>query len=210
MEDSEDSGFVEVLPPIAPVNRQLWENSPLRGSSVEEDSASNPNALFNSREPNFGIMHEKPEHRLIILLKAQGHSNVEIARLTGYTNVWIGQVLRQPWAKENLLRELSKGGQEEVQALLKGEAVDSVFTLISLRDTSDEDGVRLRAAQDLLDRHLGKATQHIEARSTVQHVSTEIGTLDKQLARLEAEERQLLGSHQPTKGPSAPEVEANS
>lgn len=169
----------------------------MRESSVAESGRESP-VFFNSKEPNFGILHEKPEHRLIILLKAQGHSNVEIARLTGYTNVWIGQVLRQPWAKEQLIKEITKGGQEAVQSLLQGEAIDSIFTIVSLRDTSDDDGVRLRASQDLLDRHLGKATQHIEARSTVQHVSTEIGALDAQLAKLEIEERRLLGKRTDT------------
>ena len=186
------------------LNRQLWENSPMNGSSVSAVEEGSANRLFNSKEPNFGILSEKPEHRLIILLKAQGHSNVEIAKLTGYTNVWIGQILRQPWAKERLVEEISKGGTEAVQTLLQGSAVDSIYRIIELRDCSEDDGVRLRSAQDLLDRHLGKATQHVEARSTVQHVSTEIGQLDAQLLKLEAEERRLLGVVQPSQGEKSP------
>lgn len=200
-------------------NPQLWENNPMRESSVDLDEKAAEGRFYNSKDPNFGIIREKPEHRLIILLKAQGHSNVEIARLTGYTNVWVGQVLRQPWAKLQLIEEFKRGGQDAVQALLQGSAVDSVYKLLELRDTAEDEGVQLRASQDLLDRHLGKATQRVEAHTTVHHTATEISEVDAQLAKLEAEERRLLGGGKedglgqdmksPTSADGAPPVGAN-
>jgi predicted transcriptional regulator len=189
--------------PADRLNRQLWENSSLSSSSVQEEMTES--GLFNDKSPNFAIQREKPEHRLAVILKAEGHSNREIARLLGYTEPWVSQILRQPWARKQVLSEINQGGKEAVQTLLEGSAVDSIYTVIELRDTAEEEGVRLRAAQDLLDRHLGKATQHVEARSTVQHISTEIGVLDDQLAKLEAEERRLLNKP----SPDSP-VEANS
>lgn len=175
------------------VNTQLYGNSPLAGSSVEESSEGRSDALFNGKRSDFAILSEKPEHRLIILLKAQGHSNVEIARLTGYTNPWVGQILRQPWARERLLAELNSVGRDSIASLLESAAADSVFKIIDIRDTAEDSGVQLRASQDLLDRFLGKATQKVESKSEVKHISGDVDKMDDELIRLEAEINRLQG-----------------
>lgn len=183
----------EEVAPTPKVNRQLWENSPVRDASVSDDLERRTDGLYNSKEPDFGIMHEKPEHRIIILLKAQGHSNTEIAKLTGYTIPWVGQILRQPWAKVRLLEEINVAGRDTVQGLLQGAAADSIYKIIALRDAAEEEGVQLRASQDLLDRYLGKATQHIESKAEVKHISGDIEEVNLALAKLEAEEARLTG-----------------
>lgn len=194
--DLEPSAEYVIAPPApepSVVNRQLWENSPIRESSVAEDVKSDTAQLFNSREPDFGIQHEKAEHRIVILLKAQGHSNLEIARLTGYTNPWVGQILRQPWAKQRLLEEINSAGRDSISGLLEGAAADSIYKIVELRDTAEDQGVQLRSAQDILDRFLGKATQKIESKAEVKHISGDIEEVDKALERLAAEESRLLG-----------------
>src|SRR2546430_16148555 len=92
------------------LNTQLYENSPLSGSLKERDYEGNPERLFNDRKPNFAILSEKPEHRLVVFLKAEGLSNTEIAARTGYQLAGVGQAPRQPWARERLVQEMSHAG----------------------------------------------------------------------------------------------------
>src|SRR5262245_42118388 len=76
-------------PTNASFNPQLYETSPLSASQIEQDYEANPNRLFNDRPPNLRILHEKPEHRVLVFLKAQGLSNTEIAQRTGYQIAWV-------------------------------------------------------------------------------------------------------------------------
>lgn len=147
----------------------------------------NEDGFFNRKDPNLAVIHEKPEHRLMIMLKVQGYSHTEIAKFTDYTIAHVSQVLRQPWARERIVQELAKAGREVVMDLLQGAAVDSVFKIIELRDTATDEGVQLRASQDLLDRHLGKATQRVESHATVHHMSTTVKEVDAEIARVDAE-----------------------
>lgn len=104
--------------------------------------------LYNMKRPSCGveIVHEKPEHRIILFLKAQGHSHTEIAKITGYTIPWISQIVRQPWARERLMRILTEQGEDAVQAVLRGEVLNSVFTLIEVRDTAANPAVQIGRA----------------------------------------------------------------
>lgn len=180
--------------PAEPVNKQLYANSPLRHLAVEllgpEPEGS---GLFNDRDPNLAILHEKPEHRLIVWLKAEGKSNREVAHLTGYTEAWISQVLRQPWARRYLVEQLNKAGRDELQTILAGAAADSLHTLIELRDSAEQESVRKAAADSLLDRFMGKPTQRVETQQSVTVTAQSIEEVDKELERLDAEEKRLVG-----------------
>jgi len=176
------------------MNRQLYENSGLKELFEGTPSAGGGSApLFNAREPNLAILHEKGEHRLLLWLKAKGASNREIARESGYTEPWLSQLFRQPWAQAQLVEMLREAGADEVGAIIKGAAADSVFTLIELRDDSDMPGaVRKGAADSLLDRYLGKPHQSVEVRSEAKAIES-VDDLNKELAELEQEEKRLLG-----------------
>lgn len=176
-----------------PANRQLYANSALSGSPIEQDYEESPDVLFNDRPPNLAIQHEKPEHRLLIFLKAQGLSNTEIAKRTGKTIAWVGQVLRQPWARLRLVQELKEAGQDAVQQLISASGEDSVLTLIEVRDDEKTSpAVKIAAANSLLDRLLGKPTQHVESEVTHRSLS-DIEALERELAKVEAEEKRLMG-----------------
>jgi transcriptional regulator with XRE-family HTH domain len=150
-------------------------------------------SFYNAKDPNIPIAHEKPEHRLILWLKAQGFSNREIAQRMGYTEAWVSQVLRQPWARAQLVSELEDAGKNSLETILEASAADSLFTLIDLRDTATSEAVRLNAAKDLLDRFLGKAVQRVESTSEVHQVVETVEEYDKRLRELEAEEARLTG-----------------
>lgn len=178
-------------------NPQLYENSPLSGSQTEQDYEGNPNKLFNDRPPNLRILHEKPEHRVLIFLKAQGLSNTEIAQRTGYQVAWIGQVMRQPWVRQRLVEEMQTAGVDAVQTVIKSAALDSVWRLIEERDNDKaRSSERTAAANSLLDRFLGKPTQHVETKADITtHDSSTLEQIDKRIADLAAEESRLVNGN---------------
>lgn len=173
-------------------SEQLYVNNDLRRDPVAHAAESDPNRLFGQVEtnpPNFAIIREKPEHRIIVYLKAQGMSNNEIAEKTHYTYQWVSQVTRQPWFRLRLTQELKEAGIDQVSAALRSSALDSVFTLIDLRDDpSTPRAVRRSCADSLLDRFLGKAVQKIETgeqklprTSEIQAIDDELKQVDEQL-----------------------------
>lgn len=157
-------GEAEQLPP--PRNKQLYENSDVQAIFEQEVEAGRQPAcdnFFNAKSPNLAILHEKPEHRLVIFLKARGHSLAEIADATGFTVPWVSQILRQPWARARLADEINNAGRDELSTIIEGAAKDSMQTLITLRDDEEAPAsVRANAAQYLVDRYLGKPKQSIE------------------------------------------------
>lgn len=178
----------------APVNKQLFENSPLSGSAVEQDYEKSGVGLFNDRSPNLAVLSEKPEHRIVIFLKAQGMSNNEIARRTGYTYPWVSQILRQPWARKRLVEEITASGRDAVEEMLKSAAEDSVYTLISERDNeAAKPSERIAAANSLLDRFLGKPTQKVEQTVRTGKLDT-LEETERELALLEQEEARIRGT----------------
>lgn len=175
------------------VNRQLFANSVLHTDPVVEAERNDPDRLFSSSggeylkdEPNLAIMHEKPVHRLIVYLKAQGHSNKEIADRTGMTQAWVSQITRQPWFRLRLVQELKEAGVDAIESVLKSTALDSVFTLIDLRDDqSAPKAVRSACANSLLDRFRGKPVQTIQHEEKRLPTSPEIAAIDSQIKEID-------------------------
>lgn len=178
------------------LNVQLYENSPLSCSQIERDYSASPDKLYNDLKPNLAVIHEKPEHRLLIFLKTQGLSNTEISQRTGYQLAWVGQVLRQPWARERIVQELSLAGRDAVQEAIKSSALDTVHKMIDLRDDKQTPkAVVATICSNLLDRFMGKPVQHIEQRSTVLTGKLgDVAAIDAELEKLQREERELLGT----------------
>jgi hypothetical protein len=178
-----------------PVNTQIYANSPMSGSSAEQDYRDSGDALFGDKLPNAAIHREQPQHRIVIMLKAQGKSNREIAQLTGHAEQWISQILRQPWARTRLLAEINEAGRDGVYELLRGEVTNSIFKVIEVRDSEvSEPNVKLAAANSLLDRFLGKPTQRVESINQHTHAAaTDPAKLDEELRQAEAEVARLTG-----------------
>jgi predicted transcriptional regulator len=191
--------YYEVLPPSTPSidkapNRQLYENSPLSGSQIEQEAAANSDGFFGAKQPNLAILTEKPQHRMAVYLKATGLSNREIATRLSLSEAWVSQILRQPWAQQQLVKELQLAGRDVVKSVIEASALESVFTLIAIRDdTSNKASTRLAAADSLLDRAIGKAVQRVESDNTHRQIPAEMSALDKELAELESETARLTG-----------------
>lgn len=169
-------------------SNQLMENNPLQDHPVTDAAANDPLRLFSSDDnpANFAIIHEKPEHRLIVYLKARGLSNTEVSEKTGYTKAWIGQICRQPWFRLRLVQELKEAGMDKVAKLLESAALDSVFTILEIRDDpTAPKAVRRACADSLLDRFLGKPTVHVEHEGTRMPSSPELAAVDSELQNID-------------------------
>lgn len=179
--------------PPAP-NKQLFSGSLLEELFVQAGKADD--ALFNGRDPNLQIRHEKPEHRYLLWMKAQGASNREIAAQSGYSEAWLSQLFRQPWAQETLVKMLKESGKpvlDQTLELIQSEAVNSVQTLVQLRDDPESPAaVRRACSVDIIEQFLGKPKQKVEVDQTSK--IDDIGELDKRIEELEKQEQQLRGN----------------
>lgn len=115
-------------------------------------------------DPQYDLQQEKPEHRIICHLAAQGLNNIEIAAQSGYTPVAVAYIKKQPWA-ESLIRHLidTKGG-EEVRQTLQVTSVLAAKILKEILEGKDENAKtsdKIKAAQITLDRVYGTAPQTI-------------------------------------------------
>jgi hypothetical protein len=164
------------------------ENNDLLDHPVTEAAEADPDRLFQSAESpaNFAILREQPEHRIIVYLKAQGLSNKEISTKTGYTQSWVCQICRQPWFRLRLVQELKEAGVDAVQSVLRATVLDSVFTLIDIRDDPNTPAAVKSATCDrLLDRYFGKPTQKVESETKTLPSSPEIAAIGNELAEID-------------------------
>lgn len=160
--------------------------------SVPLNLVERADALYRDLAPDIEIQREKPEHRIIVLLKAQGFSNTEISAHVGMGKEQVGRVLRQPWARQRLLDLLAEKGGSLVEKFLSGETMDSLHTLVEIRDDKNvHPSVRASTANAILDRALGKAIQKTVNLNAATEIPLE--RLDHELEKLRAEEQTLLG-----------------
>jgi predicted XRE-type DNA-binding protein len=172
-------------------NPQTFLNTLLGSEECAEaasDYENDPDRLHNDSRPNLGIKREKPEHRIILWLKAQGKSNKEIAELTGNTQPWVSQILRQPWARQRVLQIIKENGLDEVQSLLQSTTIDSIYTLIEVRDSAQaKPSERTAAANALLDRALGKPVVSVVTDNKHTQVPVEAARLNAELDAINTE-----------------------
>lgn len=162
MNNTEEGGDISVMEPIPQVEelreeKQVFDNIP---------------RLHNPTPPTTILKHEKFEHRMICLLKAQGFSNTEIAEQMGYGVAAIGNILKQPWNEDMVLKLMHKHGEDAVQKTLREEAPAALARLL---DMAKSDKVKFelkeKINQSFLDRVYGKANQPLR-------VSTEMKDLN--------------------------------
>lgn len=138
------------------------------------------------------VQSEKPWHRLAIMLAAQGCTVTEIAGKLERSIAWVSLLLRQPWARERLTNEINSQGRDELETLIKGASAEAFRQIKSLSEVAESEAVRLAAAREILDRHLGKPVQKVEQKNT--NFNLDVNEIDKEIKALEEQERMLLGS----------------
>jgi hypothetical protein len=178
------------------LNKQLYENSELKELFAADGGSdeSRVRGFFNPLDPNMAILHEKPHHRVLLLCKMQGATNREIAEQSGFTEAWLSQLFRQPWAQRLLAEMMHEAGIDETRELLKEAQADSVRKLIEVRDdpTTPKSVVRATCV-DLLEQYSGKPTQRMQVEQ-VKHLTPEdVAELDKEIEQSEVELNRLTG-----------------
>lgn len=120
---------------------------------------------LSSRDSNVNFIKERPQHRVIAELAAQGLKSVEIAATLGVSNGMVSQVIRQPQNKEfiaDLIHE-NFALNKQVIEVLDANVLDALNTLGSvMRDEDAPKNARIAAANAILDRKYGKATQKVQ------------------------------------------------
>ncbi len=121
--------------------------------------------LFNQRSAAYELQAERPEHRAMVLLKAQGFSNMEIAAKMGVSSSTVATAVKQPWAVKMILEELTKCGREEIVAMFQVAKTEVAQNMIDMATGKKENvpaAVQKAACDSVIDRLLGKATQPID------------------------------------------------
>lgn len=160
-----------------------------------EDYSKRVDALFGAADkiPAYHVIRkEKPEHRLMLWMRLQGHSIKEIAAATGHAYNTVARVNAQPWFLEAFTTLSTHFGADALSKFLEGEVVKSAETLVQLRDTAESESVRAAAANAILDRVRGKPTAKVEVKETgkIEHVVHDIAKLQEEYAR----NQQILAS----------------
>lgn len=172
-------------------NRQAFQNR-----DPNEVALQDPDRLHTGKAPNLAIINERPEHYILLVALAKGATQRELAEASGYSESWISQIVRQPWAKQRLLDILEKGGINQVEAVLRLEVMPSIMTLVEIRDDPQSGAkARITASQDLLNRsYLGTPIQRVENYKGGEVVSTrDKEVLDARIAEAQAEIARLEG-----------------
>jgi hypothetical protein len=108
------------------------------------------------------LKQEKHYHRTFLNMAAAGYLATEIAAFTGFNVTTVSNCLKQPWARQFLIKEAKKTVSDEIRELLEKEAIPSLKLLVEVRDNeAAKNADRISAGSQLLDRFLGKPTQPI-------------------------------------------------
>ena len=119
-------------------------------------------ARYGLKPPMVELQQEKFEHRVIAHLKAAGHTNKEIADMTGYTAPAINYIVKQAWMEPLVLELIHQNGGDKVEMFISEQALPACQTLAEImtdEDSSNRD--KIAAARELLNRKYGNPTQPI-------------------------------------------------
>jgi len=94
-------------------------------------------------------------------LATEGYTNKEIAAAVGRSPVTVSHTLRQPWAREYMIRRMQQSANEEIKQLLESAAPRSIARVITLAEEAQGSELGFKADKEILDRFLGRAVQPI-------------------------------------------------
>lgn len=128
---------------------------------------------------------DNPLIEIVATMLASGRNKKEIAKATGREYGTIARISNQPFTKQRVRDLLRANGQDGIKAFLTGEVLGSLETFVEIRDNPEARSAdRLSAANALLDRALGKPTQHIETKKVddLNEITLNAAELDKRIA----------------------------
>lgn len=180
--------------------KAVEENDLVR--EIDEQQKSNVLEFHGASDPSVPILKERPEHRVIAYMRAQGLTRREIfIRLGGrydrggkpvsgtskFSYVHLGNILQQPWSRRIVAELQHEAGMDQVSAAIEAELPGAVETVTEIMyDKEASANARLAAARELLDRGLGKPTQHVSRED-----AAPLESLEKEAEAIDAESEEI-------------------
>ncbi len=113
----------------------------------------------------------------------------------GFSDAAVQGILKQPWARQQVVFEMKKAGRNAVESILESEVCESIMTLVEIRnDKEAKPSDRRAAAEYLINRRLGVPKQNVEHSGAVKLESLTDEDLIKRLPQEEKEQLEALGS----------------
>lgn len=176
-----------------------------------QEAADSGKTLHGATRPPYIIQQERPEHRFLIFLYAQGMSTKDIYLQLGgewdssrnlpisgtsaqYSYQHLHTIRRQAWFQTKLVEYMEQCGKDVIRARFEAELMPSIEKVVAIRDAQDAPmQLQLRAAESLIDRFLGKPLQHVQALpvASVDKYEKDAAALVKETEALEAELKNL-------------------
>jgi hypothetical protein len=153
----------------------------------------NDGLLRGSKDPMWDLNREQPWHRMAAYFFSMGDTVKSVAGKVDRSLPAVHNLLRQPWFQKMVTGLMAERGDKDITKLFHAEQFNNYSVLTELRDNPNTPALlRMKAAQDMLDRSMGRATTRVEvAHETVSDNPVE------EYNRLEAENKRLrkeLGS----------------
>lgn len=129
-----------------------------------------------------------PKLEIVANFLAAGKSRKEIAELTGMGYSTVITLSNQPYVRKRIRELISANGGNAIKSFLNTQISQCLEVLVQVRDNPEaKTSDRLAATNALLDRALGKPTQHIETKSTdISDAPLEIADIQAKLAETTA------------------------
>lgn len=123
-----------------------------------------PPPLHTTKQARYPVQEESYKHRTAAHLFATGILSIkEVAAAVEMNERTVQNLCRQKWFQENVLELMAENGTGDIMSLFKAEAMNSLITLVEIRDSEKcKASDRLTAAKDILDRGQGKALTRME------------------------------------------------
>jgi hypothetical protein len=160
-----------------------------RGLASPPQDSNSGELSFCAPEPFYEVEHERGWHTLAAHLCAMGVPGAQIAREFNKDPNTVYNLQRQGWFLERVNQIVTERGSDAME-LLRGAHTTAIQTMIAiLNDPQVPARVRLMAADSIIDRVAGRATQRIEAvgaapsSDPVAEVEQLEGELERQLAQ---------------------------
>lgn len=136
-------------------------------------------------------LKELPWHTHAVNYIAMGMSSSDTAVACETNNLEISKLLRSPAFQERVANKMAENGNGDLLKLFQAASLSAYATLVEINENPKAPAMaRLKAATEILDRHLGKATQFMEIKSQntnlnpverVAALENEVGNLQKEL-----------------------------
>lgn len=130
-------------------------------------------SFHNVIEPTVHIERERPWHRVAVFMHAQGKDFVEIAEALNKSTAAVGQVVKQPWAQEQLIRETTDAGRDAITTIYETYGPATLLEVIDLGQTAKSENVKLEARKYFLNRWLGMPKESMQVSAKPSETKTD-------------------------------------